>query len=215
MVNFLLLIEKAPKYSKIEIDQGKNPKENYQLCSCIRETFCLSYNIRKNNNLYLYFLKDHIFIKFEGKSLRYLSSDERSQALLLLKALNKAKQHLELIDTEWIKSTPGIFVRYFSNDITFFQSLQSILQGFSILISDNQEDYYDLVNLLTSNSKILNSLEDLSFIIPNFPISRKNPKFLTLIKSINKIQKVSLPNIKKIEDKILLINYRIDQLKNN
>jgi hypothetical protein len=91
LVNFILFIENISKYSKREVDLGKTPHDVYRLCCCIRETFCLSYSIRKENNLYLYFQKEHVLIKFEGKKLRYLGPDERSQALLLVKALNNYK----------------------------------------------------------------------------------------------------------------------------
>ncbi len=92
MVNFLLLLEKIIQYNKEIIDKGLTPKKIYELCSCIRETFCLSYSIRKDNNLLLYFQKEHILVSFIGEALRYLGPDERSQALLLEKALNKANR---------------------------------------------------------------------------------------------------------------------------
>ena len=213
MVNFLLLIEDIVKFSKREIDQGKYLPQIYQLCSCIRETFCLSYNIRKSNNLYLYILKEHIFIKFEGKTLRYLSSDGRSQALLLLKALDKAGGDLELLDKDWVKSTPGIFVKCFPKDVLFLQYLESILHGDIFLISDNDTGKNEKVNILFLNLEILKDLNGIFIIFPIFPISSHNTQLINLIKNLNKVRNISVPNTIKVEDQILLINYRIDQLK--
>ena len=82
LANFLLIIEELINYTKEDIDKGHTPLYIYALCSCIRETFCLSYAIRKNNTLYLYFQEEKILIKFEGSNLRYLGPDDRSQSLL-------------------------------------------------------------------------------------------------------------------------------------
>ena len=73
MVNFLLILEKIIEYDKKIIDKGLTPQKVYGLCSCIREVFCLSYSIRKNNILYLYFQKEHVLVKFEGVNTLLLS----------------------------------------------------------------------------------------------------------------------------------------------
>ncbi|MHA1764008.1 MAG: hypothetical protein ACTSYC_09685, partial [Promethearchaeota archaeon] len=87
MVNFLLIIKRIAPFTKKDIDKGNTPLEIYDLCTCIKETFCLSYAIRKLNDLYLYFIEESLFLKFHGGELKYLGSDERSQAILLLKAI--------------------------------------------------------------------------------------------------------------------------------
>jgi len=110
-LDFLIFLEDITKYTKSNIDKGETPLDVYVLCSIIRETFCVSYTIRKNNNLYVYVEADHLFIKIEGKSLRYLGSDERSQALLLLRALMKIENYKNYNDQEWIESTPGICLK--------------------------------------------------------------------------------------------------------
>jgi len=122
VVNFLLLIKKISAYSKKDIDQGKTPLDVYQLCSCIRETFCLSYSIRKENNLYLLFQEYNALIKFEGKKLKFLSSDERSQALLLYKALNLSSEILSF--DNWYKSTPGIYIKKFEDFNAFIEIMK-------------------------------------------------------------------------------------------
>ena len=92
MVNFLIYISKITPFSKKDVDEGNTPPDIYKLCVSIREAFCISYYIRKENNLYFYIEEKHILIKFIGNELRYLGSDERSQALLLSKVLNKIYQ---------------------------------------------------------------------------------------------------------------------------
>jgi len=109
LVNFLLFVKNIASYSKSDIDKGNTPLDVYKLCSCIRESFCLSYAIRKNNNLYLYFQNEHILIKFEGRTLRFVGPDERSQALLLEKALiyasiSHGKNYLLLDDPQKVET---------------------------------------------------------------------------------------------------------------
>ncbi|MCK4383881.1 MAG: hypothetical protein KAW66_11340, partial [Candidatus Lokiarchaeota archaeon] len=111
MVNFLLFIENISDYSKKVIDNGQTPLDVYNVCSIIRESFCCSYSIRKDNNLYIYIDSTHILMKFTGKFLRYLSSDERSQALLLKRALDKLNGVETIKSQRMLKSTPGIFVK--------------------------------------------------------------------------------------------------------
>ena len=72
MANFLFLIGNIVEYSKKDIDQGNTPPEIYKICVCLKETYCISFNIRKENNVYLYFQNERILIKFEGSTLRFL-----------------------------------------------------------------------------------------------------------------------------------------------
>ncbi|MFX1311284.1 MAG: hypothetical protein ACFFHD_01555 [Promethearchaeota archaeon] len=139
MVNFLLLIKEINYYNKNGIDKGNIPIIIYKLCSCIRETFCLSYSIRKSNNLYLYFVKEYVLIRFKGKNLRFLGPDERSQALLLYKALNKAKHILSPDYERWYESTPGIYIKIYSDNNTFINSFFSNRKGKIYFILDNFE----------------------------------------------------------------------------
>ena len=55
LADFLILKTSPPKYTKKDIDIGNIPHELYAICSIIRESFCLSYSIRKDINLYFYF----------------------------------------------------------------------------------------------------------------------------------------------------------------
>ncbi|MFW9969040.1 MAG: hypothetical protein ACFFDF_02490 [Candidatus Odinarchaeota archaeon] len=211
MVNFLLLLEKVINYSKDDIDKGETPLIVYKICSCIRETFCLSYAIRKNNVLYLYFQKEHFLIKFEGTELRFLGPDERSQAILLNKILNKVHEKGVKENIHWIMSTPGIYGKKFTQDLEFISFFSSIPYDKINLILDgynNLNENTDLINL----DKILDPINELDFfIIPAYNIQENNKNLIELLKQLKSVKIVSLSMIKSIEDKILYINYRKDQ----
>jgi hypothetical protein len=209
LVNFLLLIEDLTNYSKKEIDEGETPLDIYKLCNCIRETFCISYSIRKNNNLFFYFHEEQVIIKFVGNELKYLGSDERSQALLLMKAIDK-KTSLNQNDYDrWIKSTPGIFFRKFYNDSSLIEYLDSMKEDFILIINE-----YNLKNNSIfpeiKKFKDLENVADYFYIIPTYPISEN---LIQLIKGLKNIQFIELLKIKTIQDKILYINYRNDKFQ--
>jgi len=210
LANFLLLIENISNYSKQDIDRGKTPLEIYKLCSCIRETFCLSYAIRKRNILYLYFQKEHVLIKFEGKNLRYLGPDERSQALLLEKALNKVNKTLSAKDNKWEKSTPGIYVRKFFDKLSFINFFSAIMLGNNYLIIDKQQAAKEKVEDFNSNNKFIKIMENDVFIIPTYTISKGNSNIIKPFKEVKNIKFISLSKIKGVENKILFINFRKD-----
>ena len=222
LVNFLLLIERIIDYKKKDIDEGKTPPLIYKICACIRETFCLSYTIRKNNNLYLYFQSENILIKFEGSKLRYLGPDERSQTLLLKKALDKANQLINSEDKNWIKSTMGIYAMSLKSDQSFMFYLNSMNIKNLILIYDSISphklsflahtyEYHEI--------KKLKNLENLNEIFFLLPINISNNILIEFIKLLvqifpsllENITLTSLNKIKAIEDKILYINFKIDQ----
>jgi tRNA pseudouridine-54 N-methylase len=198
LVNFLLLVENISKYSKVDIDKGLTPSDVYNLCSCIRETFCMSYSIRKINKLYIYLRNQKKLIKFDGKRLRYLGPDERSQALLFEKALNKIN-----IINKWSKSTPGIFVRKYESDNSFLKYMISVSADKNIFIID------ELSNMDVSVNNFL-FLEDLFVIIPAISISSEIEKLSEKFKEMKNIKTISLSKIKGVENKILFINFRSD-----
>lgn len=210
MVNFLILIEKFPKFSKSDIDVGKTPIYVYNLCSIIRESFCLSYSIRKNNNLYLYFESLQLLIKYEGKKLRFLGSDERSQAILLNKALEKINGDEKVKTQEWEKSTPGIFVKRLSNSGSILENINNILHNKIVFIAEfeNKDLYPDVINL-----DDLDDMSEYCYILPYSQNSQSSLRFLQVIKENYNLKYINLSNIKGIENKILYINFRIDQSK--
>ena len=210
MVNFLILIEKFPKFSKSNIDVGKTPIYVYNICSIIRESFCLSYSIRKNNNLYLYFESLQLLMKYEGKKLRFLGSDERSQAILLKKALEKINGDEKVKTQEWEKSTPGIFVKRLPNSGSILENINNILHNKIVLIAEfeNMNLYPYVINL--------DDLDDMSeyyYIFPYSQNSQSSLRFIQVIKENYNLKYINLSNIKGIENKILYINFRIDQSK--
>ena len=210
MVNFLILIEKFPKFSKSDIDVGKTPIYVYNLCSIIRESFCLSYSIRKNNNLYLYFESLQLLIKYEGKKLRFLGSDERSQAILLNRALEKINGDEKVKTQEWEKSTPGIFVKRLSNSGSILENINNILHNKIVFIAEfeNMDLYPDVINL-----DDLDDMSEYCYIFPYSQNSQSSLRFLQVIKENYNLKYINLSNIKGIENKILYINFRIDQSK--
>jgi len=215
LVNFLLILEKIIDYNKKIIDKGITPQKVYELCSCIREVFCLSYSIRKNNFLYLYFQKEHVLVKFEGKKLRYLGPDERSQALLLEKALNKVKEEININNGIWIKSTPGIFIRKFSDVSSFIDFYRSIALEKSFLIINAPQIDEDNVAFNNLDEFLFEIKENDFFIIPIYVISRENSKLIELFKEVKNIKLLSLSKIKDMENIILYINFKKDQQRKN
>ena len=210
LANFLLIIEEIIDFTKKDIDIGYTPPLIYKICSCIREAFCLSYAIRKNNNLYLYFQKEKTLIKFEGSRLRYLGPDERSQALLLKKVLDINISTINFNGNKWIKSTPGIYSKLFLDDSSFIDYLGSTVQDPIIFIYDKIDsmDKNNIPEIMNINS--LENLRDIFYIIPTYPFSEKN-NIIKLMLSLTNIKLVTISKIRSIQDKLLYINYLIDK----
>jgi len=210
LVNFLLLIKKVSHYSKEIIDKGLTPLSIYMLCSCIRETFCLSYSIRKDNNLFLYFQKEHILICFTGNELRYLGPDERSQALLLEKALNKANKIDLKIKDGRKQSTPGIYALKFLDHLSFLGYINSLVLGSIYYIIDKEEFIKEEREIHEGNINFEFFMDRNLFVIPTYDNFIEKSKILELSKELKNIKFFSLSKIKQIENKILYINYLKD-----
>ncbi|MFX0025128.1 MAG: hypothetical protein ACFE8M_01845 [Candidatus Hermodarchaeota archaeon] len=206
MVNFLLLIEDIPYFSKKDINCGLTPFEIYSLCASIREAFCLSYSIRKKNNLFLFFYETISVIKFQGNKLRFLGSDERSQALLLNKAINKLNE-IE-INHKWIISTPGIIVKKLGDFQKVLQFIKEISQNKIIIVNGCCENHLPLNHKEFINLK---SLNEYLYILPIFHNESKASDFISLMKKVIDLRFLMLPKVKNIEDKIVFINFIIDQ----
>ncbi len=204
LVLFLILNNGYTIYNKKDIDIGNTPLDVYKLCSGIREFFCLSYAIRKKNKLYLYFHSDLTLIKLDGSKLRFLGSDERSQALLLLKALEKANT---LINEKWERSTPGIYVMKLLNPLNIDHFIEKM--SFERIFLINHSKNTDLQN--DFNNKDFTS-QDLFIVINDLEDELVRELFENLDSSIKIIQ-INFSEIKSLENKILYINYLLDQLK--
>ena len=202
-MDFLIFLECVSQYTKKDIDVGKTPLDVYTLCAIIRESFCISYTIRKTNNLYLYIESNHLLIKIEGKSVRYLGSDERSQALLLLRAILKIENNENYNDRGWIKSTPGIYVKKLpSSDL--------ILEK----INDNRIFITDISKgKVKQNVNYGENLDENSSHCYLFSFSQESIPFLKFIQKVNEecsLKNIDLSKIRGIENKILYINFLDD-----
>jgi tRNA pseudouridine-54 N-methylase len=208
LVIILILIDKISKFTKNNIDSGRTPLDVYNLCSIIRESFCSSYSIRKNNNLYIYFDSIQILIKFEGKSLRYLGPDERSQALLLKRALDIINGSEKSNFQRMQKSTPGIFVKKLFNSESILENITDLYNDKIIVINEIEEE---IMESDTINLEELDNLGIYCYIFPFPQSSRSTVEFFKRIDDKYKFKHTNLLEINGIENKILYINFLIDQ----
>lgn len=105
MRRILLFSSQNLSATKDEIDRGSVSNLISDVCRCIQATFFLSHAIRKDAQLLILDGGDK-GILMDGKRLRYLGPDERSTAILIMKALEKRKECNRL----FYESTPGMFV---------------------------------------------------------------------------------------------------------
>jgi tRNA pseudouridine-54 N-methylase len=214
LVNFIIFFKSFVSFTKKDIDNGKTPIKISKICSCVREAFCLSYAIRKNNNLYLYFYNKRILVEFKGIKLRYLGPDERSQALLLLRALNQLQNIQNSKNLGWIKSTPGIRIRRFLND-----------DSFNIFINSNKNfKKFILINAVTlteeccsikvNDLKRIENLNGSTIVFISFENKTEEINLIKTIKEKKGIKCVSKSRLKAIDNNILYINYLIDKKEN-
>jgi len=200
-------VESVSKYTKGDIDEGKTPLDVYTLCAIIRESFCISYTIRKDNNFYLYNETDHLFIKIEGKSVRYLGSDERSQALLLLRAFMKIENNENYNDREWIKSTPGIYVKKLPNSELILENINGNFIDNRIFITDISNENFK------KNVKYGENIDENSSYCYLFSFSQESITFLKFLQKVNEecsLKNIDLSKIRGIENKILYVNFLYD-----
>ena len=201
LVSFLIINNSYTRYSKKDIDLGNTPLDIFKLCSGIREFFCLSYSIRKDNVLYLYFHSDLVLIKLDGSKLRFLGSDERSQALLLLKVLEKSSTS----STEkWERSTPGFYAMKLLNPLNIIHFIEKM--SFERIFLISQSTSTNLQN--DFNNKNFTSQD--FFIIRNGSEDKVVKGLFENLNSSTKIIQINFSEIKSLENKILYINYLID-----
>jgi tRNA pseudouridine-54 N-methylase len=206
-LDFLIFLDCVTQYTKSDIDKGKTPLDVYTLCAIIRESFCISYTIRKNNNLYLYFETDNLFIKIEGKSVRYLGSDERSQALLLLRAIMKIETNENYDHREWIKSTPGIYIKKLPSSEFILENINGNFNDNRIFITDISKEK------VKQNVKYGENIDENSSDCYLFSFSQDSIPFLKFIQKVNEecsLKNIDLSKIRGIENKILYINFLDD-----
>lgn len=212
MPNFLIITKTIPDYSKHDIDLGNTPKIVIQLCLCLKEAFFLAYKIRKYVNFYIYIEESEILIKFEGKTLKYLGPDERSQSLLLEKALKISYYKKNISPMMFIKSTPGIFIKKvrFKEFIENQENSQNIY-----VINSFQEEQLKDIEVLFNTVKIEDNRNSIFICFLNYNPRKFNYylPYLMCLKKNNILEGLN----KKIEnlpcwDKILNINYYFDKI---
>jgi tRNA pseudouridine-54 N-methylase len=211
LINFLILIESILNYSKHDIDLGHTPKIIIQLCLCLKEAFFLTKKIRKCVNFYIYIIENEILIKFEGKKLKYLGPDERSQSILLEKALQKNFLIKNSNSNIFIKSTPGIFVKKTKFEV--FIKNQKDVHTLIVLKSSLEEKIEDL-EVITEIKKCTNPKSSIFICILNCN-KKKIDDYITDLKSSKRIIALDLLNKKNknlsYSDQILFINHYFDE----
>ncbi|MBN1801215.1 MAG: hypothetical protein JW891_06885 [Candidatus Lokiarchaeota archaeon] len=214
MTTFLIFIDILSKYSKKDIDEGKTPQDIYNICCTLRTTFCTSYGINKHNDLYIFIFENNTIIRFEGNNLRYLGPDERSQALLLKKALDKSQKSVDF----WIKSTPGIFVKTYREDCNFIDVLISLKKPqIACMYNSSWTFPEEIIHLDKKKLAEIEELSNFNEYIVILPIKRE--LLITFTDMLAKIQStildkvifVKINRINNLPDKILYINYLIDR----
>lgn len=210
LVDFLILIKNSVDYSKKDIDKGETPPLIYKICCCIRETFCLSYAIRKENNLYLFFKEELVLILLKGDELKYLGSDERSQALLFQKALAKKSKVNDFKNDHWLNSTPGFYIKIFNSKLSLINHFDSTeVKHFTFITGEDHQEFSKCGETLDFTS--LSQLPKNLYILPlDFSLADVGEMML-LFKKLKRIKLINLSKISAIEDKILYINYQIDE----
>jgi hypothetical protein len=142
--------------------------------------------------------------------LKYLGPDERSQALLLLRALDNVNP-LEV--KPWRKSTPGIYIREFTSHKSFLNFLKSKEFNNQVLvIFDINSAALKSLNQIKKFESFEN-LEDYFFIIPSYSIATEDSDFFKMLSDLKDIKLLTLSRINRLENLFLYINFQIDQSK--
>ncbi|MHA1762957.1 MAG: hypothetical protein ACTSYC_04260, partial [Promethearchaeota archaeon] len=162
-------------------------------------------------DLYLYFIEESLFLKFHGGELKYLGSDERSQAILLLKAISLTPSFLEEKESNWRKSTPGIYVKRVSDFFKEFHMLFDDMQ--KLLILKNIQSEEQIIDLEKEFEIITRISSNILIILPFSKVEDKEMNFMKKLKNTPSVKVLKLPFFSRISDKILYINYQWDLIE--
>ena len=112
--------------------------------------------MRKERDIWMYYEKQQLFVKLNGKNLRYLGPDERSIFMLLLKIpVEKSALYIAPafpIESPWHESTPGIhYIKNISltTAIEIFKKERSAFGLYNLTIQQQQHQYVDYTELAT------------------------------------------------------------------
>jgi len=114
---------------------------------------------------------------------------------------------------KWRKSTPGIFVRKFSNNQSVFTYFKS-LEFFNPIFLINENDVEIVNSCFTVNEfKTLAKISNFLYIIPAYNLRTEDSNLFQRIKDLKDIKFLTLSKINRLEDNFLYINFRLDLLK--
>lgn len=132
MRHFYIVLNALPVLSKREVNHGQLSDEVAEICSCIRAALFLSHDIRRDVRVHLVLLGERKEVVISGESVRYLSPDERSLCMLLVKLRERRSKR------PW----RGVHVNEFA-------SLREILPSDCALIvpSDEKDELRQVENL--------------------------------------------------------------------
>jgi hypothetical protein len=153
-------------------------------------------------------ISTRILIKFAGASLRYMGSDERSQALLLKKALDRAMNVDKSKSQKMVKSTPGIFVKCLQNGESILGNIKDIEYDKIVVFEELKKENEKII------TRAIEDLENHSKYCYIYLFPQNSKKGVELLRSIDEeynLIYINLSTIKGTEDKILYINFLIDQ----
>ena len=103
------------------------------------------------------------------------------------------------------------FIRKFYDVLSFINFYRSIALEKSFLIINIPQIDEDNVDFYNLDDYLVEIKENDFFIIPIYIVSRENSKLIELFKEVKNIKLLSLSKIKKVENKILYINFRKDR----
>jgi len=169
-LNFIIVVNSLPTYTKRDINMGQTPPLVYQIIEACRGAFFFSHGIRKEVTFAVVSVLENLLIVYEGEHLRYLGPEERGQALLLEKVVTFGRA---LPLGEWKESTPGMSVWHgdwatkladlcrepviFFNDCYYVLNQEEILTAQSCILSIGTEIPESWLPLEPSEGRLLHS----------------------------------------------------------
>ena len=126
--------------------------------------------------------------------------------------MDKASEVKTLNIQRMQKSTPGIFVKSLLNSEAILESIIDLCNDKIIVINEFEKEIKesDIINL-----EELDNLRDYCYILPFCQNSRSIVDILKLSDNKYKLKYSNLLNINGIENKILYVNFLIDQKENS
>ncbi len=183
MRSFYLLSHTFPSPLKPQIDRGIVDEETAEICSCVRAALFLSHDIRRDVQVHLIASDENREIVIDGSKVRYLSPDERSICMLLIKMNEKKSSR---------RPWRGVTAKPFT-------SLQDSIPPGTVLVALSGHG---------RDVRQLKSLKDVSVVVPLYPLSRDEEQSLKQLRAIPVKRRKTLPS-----HFIVLLNNYLDLLE--